>query len=303
MKLINILSISALSVLALAACNPIEDGSLRAKYVTNAGTPITTEELDKAISITQPFPNQENVAAGDQVIVFKNSRPDIGGAFHFGWSVGEKILASDCDTLVYDANGTYTAYYEGISAGKVVKSTPVTYTVTNILDPWAAMLTGAKDKADANASRNWGFRTDLSLVCDMAGHGWWKYTSAGYTPETFKGITWWNGITYADAGDQRMVFKLGGYAMTKYKADGTVAGTGSFSFLHEVPETGVMGWFITSIPVIGYEYNDDDASHSGEKRYYILRLDDKHMTLYKSTNVPGSDWDTEGWRVVYEVRK
>jgi len=40
-------------------------------------------------------------------------------------------------------------------------------------------------------------------------------------------------------------------------------GTGTFGFLHEVPETGVLGWLITSTPVIGYQYNDDDASHTG----------------------------------------
>ena len=68
MKFNNILSISVLSVLALAACNPIEDTSLRDKYFTNAGTPITTEELDKAISITQPYTNQEGVAEGDQIV-------------------------------------------------------------------------------------------------------------------------------------------------------------------------------------------------------------------------------------------
>ena len=66
------------SAFIVTACDPIEDEDLRDKYVTDAGTPITKEALQAAISITQPFPNQDGVVEGDQYIALKNSRPDIG---------------------------------------------------------------------------------------------------------------------------------------------------------------------------------------------------------------------------------
>ena len=79
-------AIASLSV----ACNPLEDDSLRDKFIVNAGTPITKTTLSAAISVTQPFPNEDGVVMGDQCVVIKNKRPDIGGAWHIGWGIGEK---------------------------------------------------------------------------------------------------------------------------------------------------------------------------------------------------------------------
>ena len=76
MKVTKILIAMLASAFIVTACDPIEDEDLRDKYVTDAGTPITKEALQAAISITQPFPNQDGVVEGDQYIALKNSRPD-----------------------------------------------------------------------------------------------------------------------------------------------------------------------------------------------------------------------------------
>ena len=60
MKVTKILIAMLASAFIVTACDPIEDEDLRDKYVTDAGTPITKEALQAAISITQPFPNQVN---------------------------------------------------------------------------------------------------------------------------------------------------------------------------------------------------------------------------------------------------
>ena len=39
-------------LLLSGACTPIEDDELRDKYVTNAGAPITPEELTAALEVT-----------------------------------------------------------------------------------------------------------------------------------------------------------------------------------------------------------------------------------------------------------
>ena len=85
MKVTKILIAMLASAFIVTACDPIEDEDLRDKYVTDAGTPITKEALQAAISITQPFPNQDGVVEGDQYIALKNSRPDIGGSWHIEW--------------------------------------------------------------------------------------------------------------------------------------------------------------------------------------------------------------------------
>ena len=64
MKVTKILIAMLASAFIVTACDPIEDEDLRDKYVTDAGTPITKEALQAAISITQPFPNQDGVVEG-----------------------------------------------------------------------------------------------------------------------------------------------------------------------------------------------------------------------------------------------
>ena len=118
MKATKILIAMLASAFIVTACDPIEDEDLRDKYVTDAGTPITKEALQAAISITQPFPNQDGVVEGDQYIALKNSRPDIGGSWHIEWggegSKQSKTLVTDNATVIMESNADYSIYYMGI---------------------------------------------------------------------------------------------------------------------------------------------------------------------------------------------
>ena len=279
------------------ACTPIEDQELRDKYVTNAGDPITVAELDAALVVSQPYPNTETAIEGDQYVHLKNKRPEIGGT----WHVGSKSYLTDDQIIVVEANGVYDVYYSAVSNGKIVNSTPIQITVTNVFDPWMGYLTSAKDKADMSATKEWGFRTDLSAICDHCAHGWWKYGSAGYTPESFSGITWWGAVDFATAGDQRMVFAVDGNKMTTFDAEGVQMGEGKFEFTHDQPEDGVMGLFKTTTPTIGAEF--DDNGQGDDNTFYILTLTEKYMTLYQwESTTPGGDWGDCSWRVVYEAK-
>ena len=129
MKVTKILIAMLASAFIVTACDPIEDEDLRDKYVTDAGTPITKEALQAAISITQPFPNQDGVVEGDQYIALKNSRPDIGGSWHIEWggegSKQSKTLVTDNATVIMESNADYSIYYMGISANQIIKTDPV----------------------------------------------------------------------------------------------------------------------------------------------------------------------------------
>lgn len=273
------------------ACTPIEDQELRDKYVTNAGDPITVAELDAALEVSQPYPNQDGVIEGDQYIHLKNKRPEIGGT----WHVGSKSYLTDDKIVVAEANGVYDVWYSAVSNGKIVNSTPVQVTVTNVFDPMVGMLTSAQDKTDKTASKEWGFRTDLSFVCDMAAHGWWKY----YAPEYDVSIGWWGITDFAAAGDQRMVFSADGNKLTTFDATGAVKNEGTFEVSHEQPEDGVLGLFKTTVPVIGSEFDESGIS---ENNFYILTLTEQYMTIYHAPASPPGDWEDASWRVVYEAK-
>lgn len=73
MKVTKILIAMLASAFIVTACDPIEDEDLRDKYVTDAGTPITKEALQAAISITQPFPNQDGVVYNPQIQISAES--------------------------------------------------------------------------------------------------------------------------------------------------------------------------------------------------------------------------------------
>lgn len=274
------------------ACTPIEDQELRDKYVTNAGDPITVAELDAALEVSQPYPNQDGVIEGDQYVHLKNKRPEIGGT----WHVGSKSYLTDDQIIVVEANGVYDVYYSAVSNGKIVNSTPVQVTVTNVFDPMVGILTSAQDKTDKTATKEWGFRPDLSFVCDMAAHGWWK----NYAPEYDVAIGWWGFTDFAAAGDQRMVFSADGNKLTTFDATGAVKNEGRFEVSHEQPETGVLGLFKTNIPVIGSEF--DDNGQGDNNTFYILTLTDKYMTIYHVPASPPGDWEEANWRVCYEAK-
>jgi hypothetical protein len=299
----NIKSLIILAIFAsavTAACNPIEDKDLRDEF-SNSGTPVTRATLSEAISVTQPFPNEDGVIAGDQYVVIKNNRPDIGGAWHIGWGVGEKILNTDSDTLIYEANGTYNIYFVGISGNTIVRSDTTQITVTNVFDKWAGYLTGAENKADKTASKTWGFReVSWGSVCNMGAHGGWKYTSAGYTPES--NFAWWASVNYSTAGDQTMVFEYDGSKMTTYNADGTVKARGVFAFLHNTPESGVLGTLITTAPTIGAAYDDCGQVTGGNNSFYLLTFTDQYITIYHNGWGGSADWDDCGWYAYFRAK-
>jgi hypothetical protein len=294
MKVTKILIAMLASAFIVTACDPIEDEDLRDKYVTDAGTPITKEALQAAISITQPFPNQDGVVEGDQYIALKNSRPDIGGSWHIEWggegSKQSKTLVTDNATVIMESNADYSIYYMGISANQIIKTDPVVVTVTNVFDDWSTYFTGATDKSDKSAKKTWKFReVSWGSVCNMGAHGGWKYTSAGYTPES--NFAWWANVTAAEAGDQSMVFEFDGNKMKTYDASGNLKAEGTFSFTHEKPEDGVLGELITSIPTIGGNY-DDNGQSVGSNKFWLLTLDENYITIYHPGKYSGGvDWD------------
>lgn len=301
MKPIYIVSTLMLLLLCFA-CDPIEDQSLREKYIDNVGEPISQAELQKAISVTQPFENKDGVVEGDQYVIIKNNRPDIGGTWHLRWGAGEKTLGTNNDTVIYDANGIYDIYYVGISANKIIKTDPITITVTNVFDEWAGLLTGAENKADKAAQKTWMFReVSWGSVCNMGAHGGWKYTEAGYTPES--NFAWWASKTLAQAGNQTMTFKFDGNKLIVYNADGTQKNEGVFSFNHDKPEEGVLGEFSTTVPTIGGQY-DEIGQKMGTNTFWILTLTDDYMTIYHPLKYSGgADWADHGWYAYFEAVK
>lgn len=306
MKAKNILIGMLACMSVLAACDPIEDESLRDDY-QNAGTPITKEELQAAISVTQPYPNQEGVVEGDQYVVLKNSRPDIGGAWHAEWgdpdSRKNTTLFSDQDTLICDENTTYDIWYVGISANQIVQTDPVQVVVTNAFDDWQTSLTGAIDKSDIAAQKTWTFRTvahgETPCVCWRGAHGAWKYYN--YDADEDYDSSWWNQVTPEEAGPQTMVLEFDGNKITTYDADGNMKNQGSFRITHNVPEDKVMGELITDVPVIGSELDQGGLWNTEEFVFWVLYLDNNKLTLYKPDDYTGGvDWTNEGWYVFYE---
>lgn len=300
MKTKNILIGMLACMSVFAACDPIEDESLRDDY-QNAGTPITKEELQAAISVTQPYPNQEGVVEGDQYVVLKNSRPDVGGVWHAEWTTGVKIVGSENTTLIYEKNGTFNIWYEGISANQIITTDPVTVTVTNVFDEWDGLFTGATDKADKTAKKTWTFRAietknyGLS-VCNMGAFGAWNY----YPPESDN--VWWSSYTPEQAGPQKMVFEYDGNKMTTYDADGNEMNVGSFGYTHNVPFNGVLGELVTTVPVIGSEYDEcTERPNMEQNTYWILTLTDEYITLFKPYDDTREEWASSGWYVYYQI--
>ena len=109
------------------------------------------------------------------------------------------VVVLDNATVIMESNADYSIYYMGISANQIIKTDPVVVTVTNVFDDWSTYFTGATDKSDKSAKKTWKFReVSWGSVCNMGAHGGWKYTSAGYTPES--NFAWWANVTAAEAG-------------------------------------------------------------------------------------------------------
>lgn len=301
MKTIKIFMALLAGAIIVTACDPIEDQELRDKYVKGAGSPIAKETLQAAISVTQPIPNEEGKVEGDQYVVLKNSRPDIGGTWHIEWisngNVQSKIYGTDNDTIIMESNNEFSIYYTGISANQMVKTDPVKITVTNVFDEWDGFLTGAKDKSDKAATKTWKFREDKwGLVCFMGAYGYWKY----YEPEISHGNAWWGQTTLAQAGDQKMIFEYDENKMTTYSASGTVKNAGGFSYSHNIPDEKVLGELTTTVPLIGSEF-DDNGQNKTSNKFWVLTLTDEYMTLFHPGKYTGgTDWNDDGYCVMFK---
>ena len=288
MKIIKIYPVLLLAALFGVACNPIEDQSLRDKYIKNAGEPITQAELDAALSVTQPIPNSDDKVEGDQYVVLINKRPDIGGAWHYATSAGTKTTGSDSTTIIYGANGDYDIYYEGISANQVVRSKTFQITVTNCFDVYDELLSGAKDKSDITAKKTWKF-LDANGALYNGQYGNWKYYPMS------PGLNSWGTVNTADVDEKTMTFEFNGHKMTTYYADGSVAQTGNWAYTHDTPE-GVIGELFTTAPVLGTSESWNDWSGVSTP-YWILVIDENQLILCfpsiynKSADV--DDWDLD----------
>lgn len=286
----------------LTSCNSIEDSS----DFDKAGTPITSEDLKAALSYVQ-LPNQENSVVGDQYIIVKNKRPDIGGTWHLVRGDTEKTYATDNDTLICTDNGDYKLYYVGISANQVVKTEPFEFTVTNVFDEWSGYLTGAKDKSDLTATKTWTFRevkwASTTSICNNGAYGGWKYTNAGYTPES--NFMWWGNHTMADAGGQKMVFEYKDNKLTIYGTDGSKKYEGKFSFTHNTPDAMVLGELITNVPLIGAQWDDCAPQKQGVSNvFWILTCTEDYITIFHPEKYTGGvDWDNCGWYAYFKSEK
>lgn len=293
MKAYKYLAILASAAFLTTACDPIEDESLRDDFA--GATPISQAELEAAISITQ-MANSATAVEGDQYVIVKNSRPDVGGCWHVKKGDLDLKSASDNDTIVCTSNGEWQAYYVGISGNRIIQTDPVTLTVTNVFDEWSTFFTGAADKTDKSAKKVWKFRECEGYVCHNGAYGYWKY----YSPEKVNGNAWWGQKTFAQAGDQRMEFDFGSDAIRTYNADGSLKAEGSFSFTHNVADAGVLGELKLSIPIIGSEFNE--ASIVKDGTYWVLTLDNNYLTVVvPSTYSGGADWGDMVWAAFYET--
>ena len=276
-----------LSILFAYGCNPIEDNVLREKF-ENAGSPITQAELDAALSVTQPIPNSDDKVEGDQYVVLKNSRPDIGGVWHLGWSTGEKIFGTDNDTIIYEANGEYEIYYTGISENQIVTSKKFKIKVANCFDEYDFLLSGAKDKADKTAKKTWVFMP-VSGALYNGQYGNWKY----YDP--LPGQNSWGTVNTATVPEQKMTLEFNGHKMTTYLASGAVSKVGTWAFTHDKPEK-VTGVFITTIPVMGTSISWS-LWKGPETPYWITKISENQLVICKpsSYSKPSTveDWDID----------
>lgn len=286
MKKISVYLILALVGIFTYSCDPAEDRSLIEENFENAGTPISKEELLAALEVSQPLPNVEGVVEGDQYIVVNNKRKDIGGTWVLELANGTKTSKSDYDTIVSTENGILKLYYQGVSAGKIVKTDPILVTVTNVFDEYERILSGAADKSDKTAKKTWKFMEATgALYTGMYGN--WKY----YDPVPNQNS--WGTIDTETVPEQTMTFEYDRHKMTTYLASGAVSEEGGWSFTHDTPE-GVKGELITTVPVIGTSFSRD-AWSGVDTPYWIVSISEDLLVLcFPSTyNKPADveDWD------------
>jgi hypothetical protein len=294
MKYTSIVTLS-LAAMALVACDPIEDMGDRDKYNKDGAKEITAQELTAALSVVQ-LPNTGGVV-GDQYVIVKNSRPDVGGVWQFTKGSSVTNYTTDNDTLVMGSNGEYSIKYIGIYGNKRVESNPLTINVTNVFDTYDNLLTGAVDKADKTAKKIWRYgTTNKGNATTNGAYGYWKYLDA------YNDNTWWSPKSQASIYDESwMELAYDGMKLTIYNADGSIKRQGNFESSHDAPDDGVVGTFTTTCQIMGEEYTDV-TKHPNGYTYWILALDANNIAI--AITEPGwgyVDWDSSCGFVYYEA--
>lgn len=305
----------------ILACNPIEDQSLRSRYVTNAGDPISVSEITKHLTVSQPKASEYE----DYYIEVKNDDPNVAGVWHFTTGGSDAVLFSKSGSYTYTANGDFEVFFVASSANHQVESEHFKISVSNVFDPWVGMLTGAKSSKDVDSEKTWGFRTidpatskdtatpndPAGWICECPGYPLWAYY-----PCTDCNQDWGGHATFADAGDQTMVFRFGGNKITTYGADGTKVAEGSFGVSRTAPDprepasgTGMkaMGALTTNIPIPGADY--DWTGQGSSNTFLLLELTDNILSVGHA-NYPAptpekwtdDDWGDAVWLCWYKAR-
>ena len=286
MKSIIIILTVTIALLGMA-CNPIEDTGARDEFAKK-GMPVSIEELNAALSVTQPIPNSDNKVEGDQYVVLNNARTDIPGTWFVETSTGIVKRNTDHDTVIYGANNTYSIYFVGLSEGEAVKSRTFTVTVTNCFDEYMTYLTGAIDKADKTAKKTWKL-LDHPLAFYNGMYGAWKYYDMAPGQSNYQG-----GASVLATADfaKYMVFEIEGGKLTVYDGNNTVLNAGGWAFTHEDRGEEIDGELIVSVPLIATEKRWQTFSGTSTP-YYILSIDANSMILCLpgTYNRTGEDWD------------
>ncbi|MDR1526490.1 MAG: hypothetical protein LBS46_02330 [Dysgonamonadaceae bacterium] len=276
----------ALTMLGMA-CDPIEDTSLRNEFA-KTGTPVTSAELTKALSVTQPIPNSDDKVEGDQYVVINNARKDIAGTWFVNTPTGIKQYHTDYDTIVYAANGTYDIYFVGLSEKQAVRSETFTISVTNCFDEYMTFLSGAKDKADKTAKKTWKLLNHpLAFYNGM--YGAWKYYDMTPGQSNYQGG---GSVLTADDFGKYMVFEIADSKLTIYDKNNAVLNTGGWGFSHDDRGEQIAGEVIASVPLIATEKRWQNFAGTSTP-YYILSIDSNTMILCLpgTYNRTGEDWD------------
>ena len=290
---------SALALMALAACNSIEpDSDFRTE-----GDPISAEELRQALTVTQ-LENDDSKGVGDEYIVVRNARPDIGGCWHLSKGGKDvKTYGFDSDTIIVPDNGDYELYFVGIHRDHMVRTEPFQFTVTNVYHPWMGLFSGSKDKSDRHASKKWVFRGVKQgshyLICGAGGHGVWNDVG----PEAWNTFVWWDYRYENEAASYSMTFYRDGSRFESTDADGNVKYQGNFSFTTTAHEGALIGDLTTTVPLpAGDVWDYVGQKKSGDSVFWIWELTDKVMTLYHPEKYSGgAAWDDCGWYAYFQA--
>lgn len=288
---------SAIAVLfastVLCSCETIEN-----KYDFDQTNPISAQELKQALEFHQ-FENKDGEVVGDQYIIVRNNRPDIGGTWHLVHNGSELTYSTDHDTIICTDNGEFELYYQGISKNTIVKTEPFTFTVTNVFDEWSNYFTGAENKADKTASKTWIFRGvksgDSQLIALNGGYGVWNYAEGDAIDALIASNAWWNNHTIQEAANYEWKFDYENNKLTVTNASGAPRYEGTFSFTHNAAETGVLGELITDVPLFEISWDDCNVQNNKNGKqnvYWIIRFDGEILTLaHPDTFGGGVDWD------------